>query len=191
MQDFTEMQPVFARRVPRINRGAAVKGSRSRRGSWLIAVIGLATLAVACGRATEDDINAALGITPTPTMSAEQAATATAEADANATQAAAVASGASPADAAADDTDLAALGNVMLGRTGFAVQCQRCHNPAGTGVGDALSGENNPADALSDVELYSLIAEGTNHGPDVGGPGALTTLTDKQIYDLIAFIRSQ
>jgi mono/diheme cytochrome c family protein len=150
----------------------------------LITVVGLATLAVACGRATEDDINSALGITPTPTMSAEQQETATAEANANATEAAAIAGGASPADAAADDTNLAALGNVMLGRTGFAVQCQRCHNPAGTGV-------DNPANGLSDVQLYSLIVDGTNHGPDVGGPGALATLTDKQIYDLIAFVRSQ
>ena len=168
-----------------------MRGSGARRGSWLVAVIALATLAVACGRATEDDINSALGITPTPTMSADQAATATAEAEANAAQAAAMAGGASPADAAMDDTNLAALGNVMLGRTGFAVQCQRCHSPAGTGVADALSGENNPAAALSDVELYNLIADGTNHGADVGGPGPLATLTDKQIYDLIAFVRSQ
>jgi mono/diheme cytochrome c family protein len=168
-----------------------VKAIGRRRGYWLVTVIGLATLAVACGRATENDINSALGITPTATMSADQQATATADAEANATQAAAIAGGASPADAAAADTNLAALGNVMLGRTGFAVQCQRCHNPAGTGVGDALSGENNPANALNDVQLYNLIADGTGHGPDVGGPGALATLTDKQIYDLIAFVRSQ
>jgi mono/diheme cytochrome c family protein len=165
--------------------------SGRRRGTWLIAVIGLATLAVSCGRATEDDINSALGITPTATMSAEQQATATVQAAANATQAAAVASGASPADAALADTNLAALGNVMLGRTGFAVQCQRCHSPGGTGPAPALAGPESPAVALNDVQLYNLIADGENHGADVGGPGALATLTDKQIYDLIAFVRSQ
>jgi mono/diheme cytochrome c family protein len=155
----------------------------------LVSVIVLAVVAVACGRATEDDINSALGITPTATMSAEQQATATAAADARATDAAL---GIAPSPGSeADNTDLASLGNPTLGRTTFAVQCQRCHTPNGTGSAPALTGGTNPAAAMTDPQLFSLMKDGTNHGPDVGGPGAIGTLTDKQIYDLIAFLRSQ
>jgi mono/diheme cytochrome c family protein len=155
----------------------------------LVTVIVLAVVAVACGRATEDDINSALGITPTATMSAEQQATATAAADARATDAA-LGIAPSPGSEAAN-TDLAALGNPTLGRTTFAVQCQRCHTPNGTGAAPALTGGTNPATSLTDTQLFSLMNDGTNHGPDVGGPGAIGTLTDKQIYDLIAFLRGQ
>jgi len=155
----------------------------------LASVIFLAVIAVACGRATEDDINSALGITPTATMSAEQQATATAAADARATDAAL---GIAPSPGSVpDNLDLASLGNPTLGRTTFAVQCQRCHTPNGTGAAPALSGANNPAAGLSDSELYSLMKDGTNHEKDTGGPGAIGTLTDKQIYDLIAFLRGQ
>lgn len=148
----------------------------------------LAVIAVACGRATEDDINSALGITPTATLSADQQSTATAEAAARATD---VALGIAPSPGSLDDVDLASLGNVTLGRTAFAVQCQRCHTPNGNGAAAALSGANNPAAPLTDSQLYSLMADGTNHGKDIGGPGALTTLTDAQIYNIIAFLRGQ
>jgi mono/diheme cytochrome c family protein len=154
----------------------------------LVSIMFLAVIAVACGRATEDDINSALGITPTATLSADQQVTATAEAAARATD---VAMGIAPSPGALDDVDLASLGNLTLGRTTFAVQCQRCHTPNGNGTAAALSGANNPAAALTDSQIYSLMADGTNHGKDIGGPGALTTLTDKQIYDIIAFLRSQ
>lgn len=155
----------------------------------LASIIFLAVIAVACGRATEDDINSALGITPTATLSAEQQATATAEAAARATDAAL---GIAPSPGSVPESaDLASLGNPTLGRTTFAVQCQRCHTPSGAGAAPALSGANNPAAALSDGELFSLMKDGTNHGKDIGGPGAIGTLTDKQIYDIIAFLRGQ
>lgn len=168
---------------------ARVTRSGRRRGYWLIAVIGLATLAVACGRASEDEINAALGITPTATLSAEQQATSTAVAIENATRAAE----GGVDQAALDTTDLAALGNLMLGRTYFAVQCQRCHTPGGVGSAPALAGPDNPATSLTDRQIFNVIRDGTGHGADVGGPGPSgnQVLTDRQIYDLIAFIRSQ
>lgn len=165
-----------------------MRGNGRRRGYMLGSIVFLAVIAVACGRATEDDINSALGITPTATLSADQQQTATAAAAARATDAAL---GIAPSPGSLDNVDLASLGNLTLGRTTFAVQCQRCHTPNGQGVAPALSGANNPAAALTDSQLYSVMNDGTNHGQDIGGPGALGTLTDKQIYDIIAFLRSQ
>ena len=159
------------------------------RAYWLIAIIGLATFAVACGRATEDDINAALGITPTATMSAGDMATATQESAENATR---VAEGGGGADAAASDTtNLAVLGNPLIGRTTFISNCTGCHVANGSGVAQPIPGAGGIAAPLTDAQLYNIIRDGTNHGEDVGGPGARANLTDKQIYDMIAFIRSQ
>ncbi|MCC6704752.1 MAG: cytochrome c [Thermomicrobiales bacterium] len=157
------------------------------RAYWLIAIVSLATFAVACGRATEADINAALGITPTPTMSTDDIATATAEAAANATR---VAEGGEDA-AAQDTTNLASLGNAMIGRTTFLSNCTGCHVANGSGVAPPLPGANGLAAPLTDTQLYNTIRDGANHGADIGGPGAKANLTDKQIYDMIAFIRAQ
>jgi mono/diheme cytochrome c family protein len=154
------------------------------------ALLVTAAILVACGRASEDEINAALGITPTATMSAEDQAKATEQANSRATEQAAVAGGATP-NSALDTTNLAQLGSVQLGRTTFAVQCQRCHSPTGTGVGGALVGSTSPTVALTDTQIYNLLKVGTNHEKSTGGPGALPNVTDKQIYDIIAFIRDQ
>ncbi|MGH2552008.1 MAG: c-type cytochrome [Thermomicrobiales bacterium] len=165
-----------------------MRGNGRRRGYMLMSIMLLAVVAVACGRATENDINSALGITPTATLSPDQQSTATAEAAARATD---IALGIAPSPGSLDDVDLASLGNLTLGRTAFAVQCQRCHTPSGQGAAAALSGANNPAAALSDSAIYAMISDGTNHGKDIGGPGALTTLSDAQIYNIIAFLRGQ
>lgn len=163
--------------------------SGRHRAYWLIALIGLATVAVACGRATESDINAALGITPTATMSAEDISTATQEAIENATR---VAEGGGGIDSAASDTtNLAALGNALIGRTTFISNCTGCHVANGSGVAPPIPGADGVAAPLTDMQVYNVIREGVNHGEDVGGPGARANLTDKQIYDMIAFIRSQ
>ena len=151
--------------------------------------MGLAIFAVACGRASEDDINAALGITPTATMSADDIATATQESIENAARVAE--SGGGIDSAANDTTDLAALGNPLIGRTGFLSNCTGCHVANGSGSAPPVPGENGIAAPLTDMQIYNVIREGVNHGEDVGGPGARANLTDKQIYDMIAFIRSQ
>jgi mono/diheme cytochrome c family protein len=154
------------------------------------ALLVTAVILVACGRASKDEINAALGITPTATMNADDQAKATEQAISRATEQAAVAGGATP-NTALDTTDLAQLGSVQLGRTTFAVQCQRCHSPTGTGAGGALVGSTSPTVALNDTQIYNLLKVGTGHDKTTGGPGALPNITDKQIYDIIAFIRDQ
>jgi mono/diheme cytochrome c family protein len=149
----------------------------------LATIILLAVVAVACGRASKDDINSALGITPTATLTAEQQ-------DAANARATDVASG-NAASPSAGDIELASLGNATTGRTAFLVQCQRCHTPGGNGPAPALTGGTNPAANLNDGQLYDLMKAGTNHDKASGGPGPIGTLTDKQIYDIIAFLRSQ
>jgi mono/diheme cytochrome c family protein len=160
------------------------------RAFFLASALLVAMILVACGRASEDEINAALGITPTATMSAGDQVEATEQANSRATEQAAVAGGATP-NSAGDTTDLAQLGSVQLGRTTFAVQCQRCHSPTGTGVGGALVGSTSPTVAMTDTQIYNLLKVGTGHDKTTGGPGALPNVTDKQIYDIIAFIRDQ
>lgn len=85
----------------------------------MISVISIAIGAAACGRATEEQINQALGITPTATMSAEQVASATAAV--TATAEARELAMASPAGAA--------LGDVTAGKRQFETWCSGCHSP--------------------------------------------------------------
>ena len=145
----------------------------------LATIILLAVVAVACGRASKDDINSALGITPTATLTADQQ-------DAANARATDIASGnaASPG-AGPGDVDLASLGNATTGRTAFLVQCQRCHTPGGNGPAPALTGGTNPAANLNDGQLYDLMKAGTNHDKASGGPGPIGTLTDKQIEKIM------
>ena len=120
----------------------------------------VALVMVACGRATQEDIDNALNITPTTTLSAEQVAQNTAAAvSEEETRTAAQAALASPgADGA--PVDLASAGNPTMGRTAFLMRCQGCHNPAGAGAAPALAGPDNPATALSDQELVDLLRTG-------------------------------
>src|SRR5215210_4918243 len=96
------------------------------RAFLLVSVIGTVLLVAACGRATETEINQALGITPTPTPSAAQLATATARAvvaDAARTAAAVSAAG-SPGTTG----QVAALGDVTRGSRQFSTWCAACHS---------------------------------------------------------------
>lgn len=163
-----------------------IAGGRNR--AFLLASVFLvAAVLVACGRASEDDINAALGITPTATLSAAEVAKATEDANLLATQ---IAAGDTPSDAL-NNTNLASLGSVQLGRTNFATQCQRCHTPSGTGAAAALVGATSPSTKLTDTQIYDMLKNGTNHEKAEGGPGALNLLTDDQVYNIIAYIRDQ
>jgi len=156
------------------------------RGSWLAVSLAVATFAVACGRATEDEINQALGITPTPTASAEEIATGTAAAAATREARTAVVAAGSPG--AGSPAAVAAAGDVTRGRLQFLTQCQACHGPAGRG-GNLLE-PGGPGAGATFERLLPLIREGTGH-PDPPGPYSPTLVTDNIIRDLAAFIRSQ
>src|SRR5215211_5587564 len=99
-----------------------------RRLVLLVALITVALGAAACGRATEDEINQALGITPTATQSAEQAVAATEAAN----------STAEARQLAASSPGAGILGDVTSGRRIFQTQCSGCHRPGGPGA-DILS----------------------------------------------------
>lgn len=164
------------------NRSAA--GRIRRRSSLIVCLLSLAVLAVACGRASEDDINSALGITPTATRNAEQIAGATTTAQAQETQVAANAAG-TPASADDAAAQLLANGNVALGQTVFFQNCLSCHGPnAPAGV---LNGPND-AD-LSAGSFAALIRDGTGH-PAPPGPFPTQRISDDQLRNLYAWLVS-
>lgn len=145
----------------------------------LVAIMGVAFLVAACGRATEKEINQALGITPTPTLSAEAVATGTAAAaGAAATRTAEAAMPASPGAAVA-------LGDVTRGRTQFTLNCIGCHGPAGSG-GNLLEA-GGPASGLTYEQLLAVVRQGQNH------PTKFETfqISDKSIADVLAYIQAE
>jgi mono/diheme cytochrome c family protein len=156
--------------------------------SLLVIVLGVAAVAVACGRASDDDVLSALGITPTATMSAEQMSTSTAVAVADqetrtAAMAEIEAGGASP-------VSLAAAGDVVQGKTQFQIRCLRCHQPTGTGAGPSLAGPGNAATLLSDQEIVDLVRTGEGHAAPPG-PLNEVTISDRQMINILAYIRDQ
>lgn len=155
-----------------------------KRASMLVMIIGLAVFAVACGRATQKEIDQALGITPTATFSADDHATQTAEV-------AAAASARAAAESASGSPGVAAgpVGNVVQGRSTFQFNCQQCHRPNSPTGAPILAGANSPVIALSDAQIYDLIRNGTGHEPP--GPIPDFTINDQRIADVIAFLRSQ
>lgn len=165
--------------------------THSARGrlSMLMVTGGLAVVLVACGRASPADIDAALGITPTATLSAEQIVAGTEQAVASEqTRTAAQASIASPV--AGQSVELAAAGNATLGGNTFRLYCVACHSPAGGPKGPSLVGPDNPTVARSDQELFDLIRTGEGHAVPPG-PYTTSTITDRQLIDILAYIREQ
>lgn len=159
------------------------------RGAWLLIALVVAAMSVACGRANENEINQALGITPTPTVSAEQIATGTAEAAATGAARTAVAVARAATPGSGGDTEVAvAAGDVTRGRLQFLTQCQGCHNPAG--IGGNLLAAGGPGAGLTNESLFPLIREGTGH-PSPPGAFPATLVSDGNIRDLAAFIQSQ
>ena len=151
-------------------------------------VVGI--VAVACGKATEQDINNALNITVTPTLSEQEIADSTAAAQAELdTRTAAQAALSSPG-AAGGPVDLASAGNPTMGRTAFLQRCQGCHRPGGAGPAPELSGPDNPAVALGDQEIVDLLRTGEGHASPPG-PLSEVDVNERQMTDILAFIRSQ
>jgi mono/diheme cytochrome c family protein len=148
-----------------------------RRTALLISVAILAFGGVACGRATEEQINQLLGITPTATLSAAEIASATAAARATSTARA----------LAASSPGAAALGDVASGERQFETWCAGCHGPGG--VGPDIRAPGSAGATISADALASLIREGTDHQPP--GPYKTTEISDKQIVDIAAYLRQE
>ena len=139
--------------------------------TFLVATLGIALIAVACGRASRADIDSALGITPTATLSAEQIATGT-------------------ASAALAQSSGAVTGDVMQGRTQYQLRCLNGHRPNNVVNAPVLSGPDNPAVALSDEQLITLVRTGQGHSTPPG-PLSEVTISESQLINIIAFIRDQ
>jgi mono/diheme cytochrome c family protein len=154
-----------------------------RRFVLLVALITVALGAAACGRATEDQINQALGITPTATRSAEQIAAATEAA--SATAAGRLLAASSPGAAAA------ALGDVSQGSRQFQTWCSGCHGPGG--VGPDIRSPGSPGATITAATLLPLVREGVGHPEPPNPPGVYRTteISDKQVADIAAYLRDQ
>jgi mono/diheme cytochrome c family protein len=150
------------------------------RASLLVMTIGVAIVAVACGRASQKEIDQALDITPTATLSPDDIATSTARAVAQASARAAAAAGSPGA--------VAALGDAIEGERQFGRWCMQCHRPDGSGRAQSLAGPSSGAAALSDAQIADLIRNGTNHTPP--GPYRDFQITNQRVADIIAYLRS-
>src|SRR3954452_13516941 len=100
------------------------------RFSFLVMCAVVTLVVVACGRASQEDIDNALNITQVPTLSAEQQAQGTQQAASEQqTRTAAQAALASPSNGG--PVDIASAGNPILGRTVFSQRCMGCHKAGG------------------------------------------------------------
>lgn len=147
---------------------------RFRQRSMVLGVIAVVLLVAACGRATQEEIDQALGITPTPTEDPAEVAVAAEEASAVADASGA----ASPVEEY--------VGTAALGRTRFQFTCQICHSASGSAP-DLLE----PGGPYADVDyatLYPILREGEGHPP---GPYESFELTDSDIANIAAYIREQ
>ncbi len=157
---------------------------RKRGSILLVTMLSVLIIAVACGRASEEDINNALGIKPTATLSDEQIAQATKAAEAAAS---AIAAGATPVTAAAAIS--IPEGDVKLGLQQFQFQCVTCHRADGSGSAPSLTGPDSPVADMSDVAVFDLVRNGTGHTGQQ--PISAVRISDKQLASIIMYIRSQ
>jgi putative copper resistance protein D len=87
-----------------------------------------------------------------------------------------------PQMTAPTDPDTVARGEALYG-----VYCVVCHGAEGTGSPLATVPLKDAAQGMDDATLARFIAEGL---PGTSMPGFGRTLTDEQIADLVAFIRT-
>lgn len=142
-----------------------VRGRYRQRATVLAMIAVVVLVGVACARATEEQIDQALGITPTPTPDATAIALAT--------------------EAAATPVD-ENLGIASAGRTPFMFNCQTCHAPGGAGSAPDLLASGGPGAGLDYATLYPILREGEGHPP---GPYPTFRLTDTDIANIGAYIR--
>lgn len=152
----------------------------AKRGLILATVVVSAIGLAACGRATEEQINQALGITPTPTQSAEEIAQATAAA--SATALAREQAAATPGGGAA-----VFLGDATAGKMTFTMWCAACHGPGGNG-GNILE-PGGVAAAYTPEKFTALVREGAGHNPP--GPYQSFQISDRALEDLGAYVNAE
>lgn len=145
---------------------------RFRRRSSVLGIIGIVLFVVACGRATEQQIDQALGITPPPTVDATEVA-----------QLAASAVNATPEEV--DET----LGIASAGATTFQFNCQICHAPGGGGTAPDLLASGGIGANIDYATLYPILRDGEGHSPSPG-PYPEFRITDDDIADIGAYIRA-
>lgn len=148
-----------------------------RRGTGLVSIIVVAIVLIACGRATDQQIDQALGITPTVTIDS------TAEADREATLDAELALAES--SPGSSDVAVVALGNPALGMSKYQFVCLMCHTVGGGGSAPDLLASGGPAGGITLEELTVIVREGTGHPP---GPYADFQVTDSDISNILAYI---
>jgi cytochrome c2 len=155
-----------------------------KRASLLVMALSIALIAVACGRASEKEINQALGITPTPTQSPQEVATGTARAAAQATQ---------RAEAAASGSPAVALGNPTQGQNLFRFQCMGCHRAEDSDRGPALTKPNSPGLGMTPDQFRAFLRGEPAPDGTVHSRKAYTTgeLSDKTIGDIYAYLQAE
>ena len=85
---------------------------------------------------------------------------------------------------------IALAGDVVQGRTQYQLRCLNCHRPNNAVSAPVLAGPDNPAVELSDQQLIDLVRTAEGHATP---PGPLTevTISERQLINIIAFIRDQ
>jgi mono/diheme cytochrome c family protein len=93
----------------------------------------------------------------------------------------------------------APAGDAESGKTIFATTCAACHGPAGEGV-QGLGKDMTTSEfiaGLSDAELIAFVKEGrrigdplNTTGVDMPPKGGNPALTDAQLVDIVAYIRT-
>jgi mono/diheme cytochrome c family protein len=162
------------------------------RFSFLAMVVLVAIIAVACGRASPEEIDEALGITSTATLSDAEVAQLTSEAvsqkETREAAQASLDSGTPNADGS--PVDLASAGDPVAGRTAYLQRCQSCHRPGGAGPAPDLAGADSPANNYSDAELVELLRTGEGHA-DPPGPLDEVAVNEQQMLNILAYVREQ
>lgn len=174
---------------PALANGVRRRSPSAARAGLLAASFCLVLVAVACGRASETDIDSALGITPTATQSSEEIAAATGTAELQATERAERAAQAATAEAAGgeSETDIVALlegGEVSRGQVVFLQNCQTCHGGGPAAANFLVPGTD--AD-LSAENFYAVVREGDGH-PQPPGAIAEQRISEGNLRHLYAFI---
>jgi mono/diheme cytochrome c family protein len=148
-----------------------------QRSTLHVAIIAVVVLATACGRATKEQINQALGITPTPTHEALLAA------------ASGTATGVGTAGAAtAGIAPVEVLGDVTQGKRQFGTWCAGCHGPGG--AGPDIRSPGSPGSTVTAESLLPLVRDAKGHSTPPG-PYKPTEISDAQIADIAAYLRSE